>query len=346
MKTIKQVCSLLIISIVLLGFQNLNAQSQPDSLRLKNNEYVVGEAKSMTRGVLTFETGYSDSDFKIEWDGITGIYTTTYFLITLSDGSRYNGTLQSAETGKVTIITGDGQQVEVILDDIVFLDDVDQSFLSKLYFSIDFGLDLTKANNFSQVSMRSTLGYRSERWNLDGYYNTLYSKQDETDDIKRTDAGVGYKYFLPKDWYPLVSVDFLSNTEQKLDLRTTGKAGFGKYVLHTNRTYWGVSLGGNFNNETFSDTTDSRQSWEGFLGTELNLFDIGDLSLMTNIYAYPSFTESGRWRTDFNFDAKYEMPFDDDFYIKLGVTVNYDNQPVPGASEVDYVFHTGFGWEW
>jgi hypothetical protein len=67
---------------------------------------------------------------------------------------------------------------------------------------------------------------------------------------------------------------------------------------------------------------------------------------MTSIYAYPGITELGRWRSDFNFDAKYEMPFDDDFYIKFGVTVNYDNRPVAGASEVDYIFHTGFGWEW
>ena len=83
---------------------------------------------------------------------------------------------------------------------------------------------------------------------------------------------------------------------------------------------------------------------EGFFGTELNLYDIGDLSLVTKVIAYPSFTESGRWRTDFNFDAKYDLPLD--FYIKAGLTLNYDNRPVEGASETDYVFQTGFGWEW
>ena len=74
------------------------------------------------------------------------------------------------------------------------------------------------------------------------------------------------------------------------------------------------------------------------------MFNTGDLSLLTNIVAYPSFTESGRWRTDFKFDAKYDLPLD--FYIKMGLTVNYDNQPAPGSPETDYIFHTGFGWEW
>jgi len=325
----------------------VNIQAQTDSLVLSDQSSMAGEVKTMNRGVLTIETDYSDSDFKIEWDRVEKIYTVTKFLITLGDGSRYNGSIESVESGKIVIITDDGQRVETNHDHIVNMDDMDEGFWSQVYFSFDVGFDMTKANNFSQVSARSNLGYAAKRWNIDGYYNTLFSSQDEIDDIKRTDGGVGYKYFLPHDWYPLVSVDFLSNTEQALDLRTTGKAGFSKYVIHTNYTYWGFSLGANYNNESFSiDTVPDRQSWEGFLGTELNLFDIGDLSLLTKLFAYPSLTESGRWRADFNFDAKYEMPFDDDFYIKLGVTYNYDNRPIEGASEIDYVLHTGFGWAW
>jgi hypothetical protein len=47
---------------------------------------------------------------------------------------------------------------------------------------------------------------------------------------------------------------------------------------------------------------------------------------------------------DFAFDTKYDLPLD--FYIRLGLTLNYDNQPVEGAGETDYVFQTSFGWEW
>ncbi|MCB2220139.1 MAG: DUF481 domain-containing protein [Bacteroidetes bacterium] len=337
---------------IIIFFITYSAKTQTDSLVFYNGNYVVGEVKNMTRGTLTMETDYSDSDFKIEWEKIKEIYTVTYFLITTSDGGRYNGHVNTIKPGTIMIITDDGKQIEALHDEIVWLDDVDKGFWSQLYASIDVGLDVTKANNFRQLSTRATLGYLAKRWKLNGYYNTLFSKQDEVPDINRTDGGVGFNYFLPGDWYPLASVDFLSNTEQKLDLRTTGKAGFGKYVIHTNYTYWGFSLGANYNYERYFPTNDTipptpdRQSWEGFLSTELNMFDIGDLSLLTKLTAYPSFTEAGRWRSDFNFDTRYEMPFDDDFYIKLGITVNYDNQPTKGGSETDYVLHTGFGWEW
>jgi hypothetical protein len=331
--------------LFLFLFCYLAVIGQSDSLIFKNGNYILGEAKSMNRNILIVETDYSDDDFTIEWDGIKEIYTETFFLITLTNGTRYNGHLKSTSPGKVNLLTDDGQTIEVSLVDIVILDDIDQGFWSQLYASIDFGLDLTKANNSAQVSMRSNVGYIAKRWQLDASYNTYLSRQDEIEDIKRTDGGATFKYFLPHDWYPMASVDFLSNTEQQLQLRTTGKAGLGKYIVHSNQIYWGFSAGANYNNENYSvDSIPDRKSWEGFIGTELNMFNTGDLSLLTNVIAYPSITESGRWRTDFKFDAKYDLPLD--FYIKVGLTINYDNQPAPGSPETDYIFHTGFGWEW
>lgn len=335
----------ILISILTLISCYSTSWAQKDSLIMTNQNFLVGEIKSLDRSVLTIETEYSDDDFTIEWEGVKEIYTESYFLITLSDGNRYNGYLKSTASGKITILTDDGSTIEVSPEDIVILDDIDQGFWSQLYASIDIGLDITRANNFRQLSMRSNIGYIAKRWQLDGSYNTYFSRQDELEDTKRTDGGATFKYFLPHDWYPLVSNDFLSNTEQQLQLRTTGKMGLGKYIIHTNSIYWGFSGGVNYNNENYSvDSLPDRSSWEGFLGTELNMFNTGDLSLMTQVIAYPSITESGRWRSDFKFDAKYDLPLD--FYIKLGFTLNYDNQPAPGSPETDYIFHTGFGWEW
>ncbi|MCD4731861.1 MAG: hypothetical protein K8R74_14740, partial [Bacteroidales bacterium] len=56
--------------------------AQTDSLVFYNGNYLVGEVKTMNRGVITVETDYSDADFKIEWGKIKEIYTVTYFLIT------------------------------------------------------------------------------------------------------------------------------------------------------------------------------------------------------------------------------------------------------------------------
>lgn len=333
--------------VLIVMIISISLKAQTDSLTFHNGNYIVGEVKTLNRGVLIVKTSYSDSDFKIEWKNVKEIFTNNYYLITLSDGSRYNGSINSTEPGKIKITTDKQQVTYTTHDDIVWMDDLDKGFWSQLYASIDVGFDLTKANNLRQLTSNTNIGYMAKRWNLDAKYNALYSTQDNSDKIKRMDGGLSFRYFLPKDYYPLISINFLSNTEQKIRLRTTSQLAMGKYLIHTNSSYWGVLVGGNINNEEYyTDSIPGKKSIEGMLGSELNLFDIGDLNLMTKVYAYPSFTEAGRWRVDLDMDVKYEMPFDDDFYIKVGVNFNYDNQPVEGASDIDYIFHTGFGWEW
>jgi len=332
----------LLISFCMLS--GIASQAQKDSLVLKNGDVIAGEIKSMDKGVLTIETDYSKKDFTVEWSGIKEIYSKSHFLVTLKNGQRINGTVESAEAGKKIIINGDdGSKTETTPDEIVYLKGLKSDFWSRAYASIDIGLSFTKANNLKQYNVRSKLGYLADKWQLDLFYDDTRSSQDSVAETKRTEGGIAGKYFLQRDWYLAASVNFLANTEQALNLRTTGKLGIGKYLVHTNKQYWGLGTGLSLNNESFTNGTPGRSSLEGYFGSELNFFDIGDLSLLSNIWAYPSFTENGRWRTDFIFDAKYDLPLD--FYIKVGFTLNYDNRPAVKGKETDYVLAFSVGWE-
>ena len=101
----------------------------------------------------------------------------------------------------------------------------------------------------------------------------------------------------------------------------------------------------NYEDYTNPDSTqvNPRNSAEGFLGVEYNIFDIGDLDLKTSVFGYPSFTESGRFRTDFAFDIRYEFAFD--LFFGIGFTLNYDSKPASGSDPTDYVLQTTLGWE-
>ncbi len=74
------------------------------------------------------------------------------------------------------------------------------------------------------------------------------------------------------------------------------------------------------------------------------MFDYKDFDLNTAVDIYPSMSESGRWRVDYRLDLKYDLPLD--FYVKTGITLNYDNRPTAGASDSDYYWKLAFGWEW
>lgn len=337
------------------------SSAQNDTLLLNNGDVIVGDLKSMDRGVLTIEPSYSDSDFKITWEDIKEMRAHQRYLITLSDGGRINGTFRSAGEGKVFIENENGEDVTVNQNDVVNIKSIDSGFLSRLSANIDFGLSLTKANNQQQLNGNLRLGYLADRWSADMYYTTLITTQDGVSDIQRNDAGLGYRYFLPADWNLGADVVLLSNTEQSLELRATGKIGVGNFIKRTNALYWNVFGGVAFTHESFSPVIDpgdgttttepNRKSMEGFFGTELNLYDIGDLNLLTTVIVYPTLVpdqlvEPGRIRTDFRFDAKYDDIIINDFYIRAGFTLNFDSRPAEAGKEVDYIFTTGFGWEW
>ena len=315
-----------------------------DSLILKNGDIIVGEIKSLDKGVVTIETDYSKNDFTIEWSGIKDIYSKSVFLITLEDGTRFNGSFKTLKGKNIVVIeTSDHKRVETTLQDIVFLKGLKSDFWNRVDASFDVGITLTKANNLRQSSVKANLGYLAEKWELNLYYNDVRSRQDSVAQTKHTQGGTSFKYFLQNDWYLGTSLDFLSNTEQALKLRTTGKLGAGNYLKHTNKSYWAVGAGLSYNNESFTNNTENRNSIEGFVGSQLNLFDIGDLDLLSSLYVYPSITESGRLRTDFSLDTKYDLPLD--FYIKINVSLNYDNRPAVAGNETDYVFVFSVGWE-
>jgi hypothetical protein len=334
----------IILRVLLIFIFPAILPAQNDTLLFKNGNIIVGEIKSMNHGVLQIETDYSDTDFQIEWHQVSVIKTSILFFITLTDESKYYGTLRSDAEGKVSILSGGVKSAECDLNEIVYLQQLRKGFWDRLYASIDLGSSLTKANDLRQWTSRSTLGFRTEKQYIEATFNTLRSTQKETDPIERSDGRLNYLRVLVIRWYSIATVSLASNTEQKLDMRMNLQLGAGRFLVRTNSAYWGINLGLNRNVEKYTGDTPNRNTWESYLGSELNLYDIGDLSLLTKLMAYPGLTEKGRLRADFNLDTKYDLPFN--FYIKIGLTVNYDNRPAEGAAETDYVFQTGFGWEW
>src|SRR6056297_964969 len=105
------------ITILFLLFGFLS-QAQKDSLVFTNQNIMIGEVKSMNRGVITIETDYSDSDFKIEWDKVDKFYSESNYLITLIDGRRLNGTISTDNPPLWYIYKITGDTVEVKRDDI------------------------------------------------------------------------------------------------------------------------------------------------------------------------------------------------------------------------------------
>ena len=341
----------IILLIMVMGVSALKAQQ--DSLLMNTGEILAGEIKGFDEGVLTIETGYSDKDFKVEWDKVVSIRTVTKFVIINTEGNRLFGRLVSEKDNPSRVVIEDEKAgfPVMAIDDIVFFKEIDDDFWSRVDFKISAGFSLAKANNSNQFTANLSTGYMSDRYINDLYVKALRSLQtteDVTARVRRTEGGLGFLIFFVRDkaWFGVARSDLLQSSEQNLKIRALTKAGAGNYVVKNNRMNLGLAGGIGWNYEDYSDddpATTDRNSAELFAAAEYTIFDLGDLELNTKVIAYPSLTEKGRFRSDFDFNIEYEFGFD--LFINLGFTLNYDNQPVGGASSDDYVFATTIGWK-
>ncbi len=337
----KIVCNCL--CIIWMCLLHLTVSGQTDSLIMTNGDIMVGEIKSMEKGILFIETPYSDKDFNVKWIEVKEIYSTTRFLVTLQDGRRINTTLKSNVKGEILLLLEDGSTTTTTKEELVNLIGLKSEFWSRVKASVDLGFSFTRANHIRQGTTQIGAGYLGDTWSMDIFFNVFRSVQDSIAPTRRNEGGINYKYYLQHDWYLMTDINYLSNTEQALKARYTGKFGAGNFLIHSNHSYWGVGGGLSLNNESFTNQTASRSSAEVYGGTELNLFDTGDLSLLSTLYLYPSLTESGRFRSDFKVDTRYE--FVSDFYVKFNLTLNYDNRPAIAGNEMDYVYGISVGWK-
>ncbi len=337
--------------LVIWLLAHLCMYSQVDVLKFNHKQFVEGEIKGMENGIISIETSFSDDDFTIEWTEVKGIITERKFLVELIDGSKYYGLLRSRNEKEILIVKGDGEEQVVELLNVFKLCSVDEKFLDRLSATIDLGFDLTKS--LHSLTTEVAADYEAETWNSNLTYTNLHSKQKDAKEISRFEGKLGFNYFLGPNWYPNAMFQWLSNSEMQLDLRQNVQLGIGRYIVRTNRIYWGLKVGLNNNNECYYvyDDTDTslkkykyKNSWEVFFGTEANFFNTGDISFYVLLTTYSNMTIKGRWRTDFQINCKYDLPLD--FYIKMSASFNQDNRTPAEISDIDYVFSTGFGWEW
>jgi hypothetical protein len=331
------------ISTLLFGLFSTLALAQKDTVTFKNKDVLVGELKEMSSNILTLKTSYSDKDFNIEFDEVTSLNLEHRYSVALASGLRVYGYIKTTSDKQVTITQEDSSRVMVKMNQIVSLRKLDDGFWKHFKGSFDFGYVLTKENNSEQLNFAGALNYFSEKWIHRAQYNQLITTQDDAEDIKRTDWSLDTKRYLKKKWFISSNFSFLSNTSQELAGRFTPTVGAGNYLVRTNKLFFLVGGGLTYNIEKYTNSDDNKESTELQLITQFNMFNFKNINLYVSAIGYPSLSEKGRFRSDYGFKIKYDLPFE--FYIKTELQANFDNQPVSSAVKNDYVFSTGIGWE-
>lgn len=255
---------------------------------------------------------------------------------------QISGKLKPLSKDSLRIIDNEGSTHAYAIREIIQLEEVNEKFWSRFRGAFDVGFNLTKAKNNRQLTYSGNLNYSSDKWNSNLIFNELYSERDNTERIERKTISVESQRYL-REWYVSGDVSYLQSTEQGIKNRITPTLGVGRLLIVTPKLFWIVGTGLTYNIEDFFDTQLNKQSLELKLLTQFDMFNFENFNFTTKVVGYPSLSEKGRFRLDYNLVFKYDLPFD--FYIKAELSLNYDNQPAIEGNFADYVFSSGFGWE-
>jgi hypothetical protein len=349
-----------LLVVALFGLLSLPALAAPktDIIIFKNGDKLTGEIKSMKRGRLSFNTDATGT-ISIEWAEISHIESLQNIQVETSTGTRFFGHLEPTEEDDVVVVnTGNGLQT---LDDadVILMTPIEERGAGAFDIDLTVGYNFAKAGGVTQANVGVDVDYRTRVRIFSFTASTTINDSEELESSQRANVGLQYKRLWRNRWFVNGTLTADQNDELDLNLRTSLGGGGGRYLIQSNSMLLGVEAGLQVSREdvdteiiiqpippifaTASETTDSVEAvfsvdWDWFR------FDAPELDWSTTLDLFPSLTESGRVRANFDTSLKWELIND----LKWGLTFysSFDNKPQSNtATTSDYGVNTTLTYE-
>jgi hypothetical protein len=346
-----------LLAIILAVSQSSSAlaRDKTDVVWMSNGDRLTGEIKQLEHGKLRLSTD-SLGDVSIEWDEIARIVSDYEFQFERADGKRITGTIARTPDQKKITLKSDEKSVDFAHDNVIRISQIEDSFWERLNGSLSFGYSFTKASDVAQGNLGFRASHRTEirSFTLEG--STIITNDQAGEGTQRSNLVLTMTRFRDNRWFNSYTFGFESNDELGLDLRSGVGAGIGRFLIQTNTSELAL-IGGivgtaeNLAPELDPDTGEvivdhpSQENIEGMLGIDYSryVFDDPTVDLSTTLTVYPSITDSGRTRAQFDVNLRWEMI--KDLYWDLSYYNTYDSAPPSGSlSTNDYGVVTSIGW--
>jgi hypothetical protein len=320
---------------VLLSLSSVAVAEKTDVVFLQNGDRLTGEAKSLFRGKLEFSTDHMGTIF-IDWEDIREIVSTTGQSVELTNGQRFYGPLGKPENSEMMVVETEAGAVGVSTLDVIGMYPVEAGFWERLDLTASLGFTWDKGSNVGKYNLEMDAAYRDPRFLSRAGFSTEVTTQEGRDDTTRANAYLNHMQFRPNKRFILYFGNVDNNDELGVDLRVLGGAGYGWAPIRSQRNWFALALGLDVNHEIPTEG-DAETNLEavGVLNYEYFKYSDPERSFATNLMVFPSITDFGRVRV--NFDTNFNLEFISDLFWKMSFFATYDSEPISlNASSSDY----------
>ncbi|MEZ5557756.1 MAG: DUF481 domain-containing protein [Pseudomonadales bacterium] len=335
---------LLILASVLLG----SAAAGVDVVEFGQSR-LVGEVKHLERGKLYFKTEATDT-IQVDWADVTALATTQHLRIEYRDGRISFGSLAAGAAPSLLAIVGDAEVRERPMADVVAFQAIESGFWDRLDVDASVGYAFARSTEVERLDLAIDVQYETERHSR---RLRLAAQSSESEGGASSIRRSARYLTLRLDHAPYLwgwMGDYEDNDALNLEFRVLGALVGGRdfYPLPNRRLR---AIGGLAVSEEGFLEGEQKAGAELLFGglVDWYRFSSPELNLSSSLIVYPSLSETGRWRSQFDITLSWEIY--DDLHWRLSFYDAYDSDGVDadgagGSSVNDYGVSTGLGWSW
>lgn len=334
----------LIIALTLMS-TTANA-ARTDIALLVNGNAITGEIESYEFGSLEYATD-SMGTVDIDWEDIVGLTSNQNLQVEVSNGTRFLGNLEAAEERfHINVITEHGP-VELAMDRIVRIVPIDTSerFYKRLEGGISIGLNSQSGSGVTIFDTTADVRYRTEDFLVGLSLSSSITDQPSEETQSNHSARLNYQRFRPNRYF----TDWFSSWEQNdqlgIDARMSLGAGFGRYIVQTNRNHFSLMAGAQATRTEFTGQDPGGTLGEGRFQIRYlhrNLKPETNITFETNFF--PVLEDFSNYRVESSLILDRELINDLDFRIDL--FHKYQSVPPTDGEQTDKGVVTSLVYTW
>jgi hypothetical protein len=312
---------------------------------MKNGDKITGEIRSLSQGQLTVKQDYANSTVVLDWSKVDHIESSQPFVVVDTKGRAFSGKLSETSDDHMVRVE-QATQEKILHDDVVSISETGETFLRRLQGDVDVGLSFAQSNAQKNLTLQGDLTYQVTNHFAGLNLSSQFASQKETSDTNETTLKAEFFRRLHRsNWYGGGIANFLSSSEQQIDLQTTLGGALAIRPIYTNKTNISLIGGVAFTTQRDASNTTSTASTnnvDAAAAVQFSTFRFDSTDFDTTLWVYPGLTTPGRVRLTLNQDVYYK--FFRDFYIRGSFYDNYDNRPVVGAPSNNLGVTSTIGW--
>lgn len=333
------------ILLFALLFNIASFAQKTDVVTLLNGDKITGEVKYLRVGILTYSTDNMET-VSIQWNKIKSISTQNFFEVEVADGRVFFGSIAPSDDQGMMTIKGVTIDHNLFMKYIVRINRIKESFWDIIDGYIKFGFSFTKASQIGQISLGGNAKYRTKINVSELSLNSIITTTEKEPTSSKNDLSFTYQHNLKYEWFAAGIASLQENSELGIKLRTSLGGGIGNNFLQSQNQWLYTLAGLSINREAKTNQTEATFNVEGLINAQYQLFkyDHPKANLLTYIYVFPSLSDLGRYR--FNYNAQLSWEIFIDFYWDLTFYYEYDNEPQSeNSSHSDYRIDTSIKYE-